>query len=188
LLIHALGLLCVLSAAVFAAGATRRWYDIVAMPVGFAVAALWLPPDPALAGGLVALVSLSQLLRPGWRTASVVGAGVLAGLWAAWLRGLGWPTFPAVVVSAAVPGVSAWLSLRRPSFAPAQIREEALCAMGALGLVVAVGPIVTVGWSSAVALNLPSNDVSATGPAPWLLVVGASVALLGGMHSLWRRR
>jgi hypothetical protein len=173
---------------VFAAGITRRWQDFAALPVGLAVAVLWLPPEPAVAGGLVALVTMSQLGRPGWRIVGAVGAGALAGLWTVWLRGWGLPTFPALIMSAAVPAVSAWLSLRQPSFAPVRIREDAMFAVGVLGLVVAVGPTVTAGWSSAAALNVSRVGAGATGPGPWLFVAGAGVMLIGGVHSLWRRR
>ncbi len=185
---HALGLLCVLASVVFAAGITRRWQDFVALPAGLAVAVLWLPPEPAVVGGLVALVTLSQLGRPGWRLAGAVGAGALAGLWTVWLRGWGLPTLPALIVSAAVPAVSAWLSLREASFAPVRIREDALFAVGALGLVVAVGPTVMAGWSSAAALNVSRGGAGAIGPGPWLFIAGAGFMLIGGVHSLWRRR
>ena len=190
LLTQTLGLLCVLAATVFATTTARRWQDIAGLLAGFVSATLWLRPEPAVVGTLTAVVALIQLLRPGWRTAGSAGAGVLAGLWALWLQGLGWPLAPALMVSAALPVAAAWLSLNRPSFAPVRVREEALFAVGALGVVVAAGPLVTTGWGSAAALNLPSS-ASATGPvapAPWLFVAGAGVMLLGGVHSLWRRR
>ncbi len=188
MLTHTVGILCVLGAAACASGLRRRWQDLAALPLGFAVAVTWQPSAPAAAGGLALLAVLSLLIRPDRSYVGAAGAGVLAGLWAVWLHGLGCPWALALVLGAAVPVVAAWLSLTRPSFAPVRIREDALFAVGALGLVVAVGPTVTAGWSSAVALNLPRGGVAASGPGPWLFAAGAGVMLIGGVHSLWRRR
>lgn len=188
MLTHALGLLCVLATSVFAAATTRRWQHLAAAPVGFAVAVLWLPPAPAVAGGLAALVALGQLVRPGWSGAGMAGAGALAGLWAVWLRTLGWPMVPAMVVSAAVPAASVWFSQRRAGFAPTRVREEALLAVGVLGLVVAASPVVMAGWGTATALNPVSAGPGTQQAAAWLFVTGGGVMVLGGVHSLWRRR
>jgi hypothetical protein len=187
-LTHAVGLSCVLAATVFAAAMTRRWQDIGLLATGFVVAAVWLQPEPGLTGALVASVAASRLVRPGWRSVGVAAAGLLAGLWAAWLHREGWPLAPALVMSAVIPGLSAWLSVRRTSFAPLRVTEEALFAVCAVGLLVAAGPVVTTGWGSATTLTAPTG-VPASGQTPtWLYVAGVGAMTLGGVHSLWRRR
>ncbi len=188
MLTHAVGLSCVLAAAVFATAMTRRWQDIGLLAITFVLAALWLRPAPGPTGCLMAAVAVSRLTRPAWRSVGVAGAGLLAGVWAAWLHREGWPLAPALGLSAVIPGLSAWFSVRRPSFAPLRVTEEALFAVCAVGLLVAAGPVVTTGWASATVLTVPTG-VPASGQTPtWLYVAGVGAMTLGGAHSLWRRR
>ena len=97
------------------------------------------------------------------------------------------PAPVAWLLGAGVPLVAAALAARRAGFAPASLREDAVAAVGAFGLLVARGPAGTAGWGAAAVMNLepgsgvrPGLDVSA-------LVLGAAMLAGGGAHALWRR-
>lgn len=194
LLFHALWMLCGLGTVIFATAASRRWYGLGALALGFAVAVLSFPserlPDPVWTGVLVALAAVLQLVRPGQIALTAVCGGALAGVWSSLLRIQGLPLPPALMLAAALPAISVWLAARRPAFAPAAVREEALLAVFGLGLAVAMAPGVLAGWRSALALNVSIDEnshVNQIVPAWTLLLGGASVAL-GGLYSLWTRR
>lgn len=196
---HMLWLLCGLGAAVFAthvaSGATRtfaaRSPTWIALAAGFVLAALWLRSgravDASWVGGLVAAVAAWQLVRPGRSAVMTLAAGALAALWASLIQVQGLPQSAAMAVGAALLLASAALAERRPNFAPSLLREEGLVVVLVIAVVVAVAPVVSQGWQSALALNL--TDTSATTvifPAWMLSFIGASIAL-GGLWSLWRR-
>lgn len=185
MLLHALGMLCSLGAATFATTAVGRWYAVALLPVGFAVAAFWLRPDPVWTGGLVALVAALQIVWPDRAAVTAVSAGVLAGLWGVVLQDTGLALLPALMLAASVPAASMFLARRHKGFAPAALREEACLGVGVLGLTVAMGPAVTAGWGSAVVLNLEpgSGHVMET----WVLFAGGGPVALGGIYTLWRR-
>lgn len=179
-------MLCGLGAAIFAATAVNR-RDVVVLTAGFLVAALWWQPGPAWTGGLVTLVAALHVARPNVAWATAACGGLLAGLWAPALQSEGVPAPVAWLLGAGVPLVAAALAVRRAGFAPASLREDAVAAVGAFGLLVAMGPAVSAGWGSAAAMNLepgsgvrPGLDVSA-------LVLGAAMLAGGGAHALWRR-
>ena len=184
-MLHALGMLCGLGAATFATAAVGRWYGVALVPLGFAVAAFWLRPDPVWIGGLVALVAALQLVWPDRAALTAVSAGVLAGLWGVVLQGAGLPVLPALMLAASVPAVSMVLARRRKAFAPAALREEACLGVGLLGLTVAMGPAMTAGWGSAAALNLEPGSGHVM--EAWVLFVGGGSVAFGGIYTLWRR-
>lgn len=188
MLVHALGLLCALGAAVLAAAVTRR-RDAAAMAVGFGAAALWLPPEPRVTGAAVAVVAVAVLARPGRVPIVAAGAGgLLAGAWTHVLAANGFAWWSAWLLAAGVAVVSAGAARRNPRFAPRAIREEALAVLAVGALIVAAAPAVAAGWSAAEAMNLRAGSVSRSGVHPAVLAALGAVVALGGVHALRRRR
>lgn len=191
-LFHALWMLCALGTTVFATASTRTRLALPALMLGFLVSAVWVRPerlpDAVWVGGLVALVAVLQLVRPDRADVlTMISSGVLAGVWISLLEIQGLPRALAWAIGGALPVVSAALTARRPAFAPAALREEALLVVLALGAVVATVPSVLEGWRSAVALNVTDKSgPNALVPMWTLWFLGTSVAL-GGVYSLWRR-
>lgn len=189
MLIHALGLLCALAAATFAAVPVgshpgRVW---PAAAAGFIGASVWLRPEPTSVGLLIAVVAGVQLVWPkrGWL---LIASGPVAGLWASLLSSQGLPTLAAWALAAGSTLASAWLSARRPEFAPTVLREEALLTICGLGLVVATGPTVSAGWGSARVMNLDPVGGVRQALGRWVFVLGGTSLVLGAWHSLRRRR
>ena len=188
MLVHALGLLCALAAAVLAAAVARR-RDAAAMAAGFGAAVLWLPPEPRVTGAAVALVAAAALVRPGrLRFVGGAAAGLLAGAWTHVLAANGFAWWSAWLLAAGVAVVSAGAAWRNPRFAPPAIREEALAALAVGALIVAAAPAVATGWSAAEAMNLRTGGVSQAGVHPAVLAALGAVVALGGAHALRRRR
>lgn len=192
LLFTALLMLCGLGAAIFAITAAGKRDGIAALAIGFAAAAIWIRPaalpDPAWTGSIAAAVALLEIFRRDVRLLAPFCGGALAGLWAALLQIQGLPPGAAMPVAGIVPAVSVILATRRGNFAPEALREEAMLAMVALGLAVAIIPEVTSGWHSALALNREQGNSSNQIIANWVLVLGAVSVVLGGLYSLLRRR
>lgn len=190
LLIHAFGMLCALASATFATRAAAQRLTGLAFVAAFVASAAWTRfvdlPDPALIGVLVALVAALRLKGPRFSPVAAVSAGALAAIWVSVLQLQGIPVVPAVVMAIAVPTASMTLALRRSSFAPPQLHEEALLLVAGLGLAVAVGPAVASGWRSAALMNL-QYEANASGLPSWALVVSVASVALGGGYSLWWR-
>lgn len=189
MLIHAVGMVCGLGAATLATTVTGR-RDIVGLIGGFVVATVWLRAEAVWIGGMVALVALVAVLRPGGRLVGLVSAvvaGALAGLWVHVLEGYGLPVWTALSLAAAVPGAALMLAHRSPRFAPQVLREDALLTIGLLGLVVAAVPALSLGWRSAVAMNLEPGGVGRPAMGLWITLGLGAVVSLGGLHTLWRR-
>lgn len=202
---HALALLCVFAAVVFAATAVRGWRSTAVALAGFAVGALSAGPagiDPALVAGLTALVAAVALTWPrrspirargasrvvdGHWIVTSASCGLLAAIWATMIRMQGLPAAPAYAVAAAVPALSAWLAARRPEFAPPILRDEALLAVIALGIAVAAGPSIADGWRSAMNLTVESGTFGRPVPA-WTLALASLSLASGGAYALWSRR
>ena len=164
----------------------------MALPLGFLSTTLWIAiqgaPEPASIGAATAVVAWLVLLRPGWRLLAAAAAGSLSALWIDFLSDRGLDLAPATLLVAAVVGFSAWATARRPDFAPAGIREEALLAVCGLGLIVAVGPRLVAGWTSAAALNATPGAIQAPGPEGWVILVIVGAMALGGALALRRSR
>ena len=161
---------------------------MVALIAGFAVATIWLRPEPVWVGGMVAVVAalgLAWSRRFGPLGAAV--AGVLAGLWVHVLESYGLPGWTTLPLAAAVPGTAVVLAHRSPRFAPPALREDALLTVGVLGLVVAAAPVLSLGWRSAVAMNLEPGGGVRPAMGLWVTLGLGAVVALGGLHTLWRR-
>ena len=186
MLVHAVGMVCGLGAATLATVVSGR-RNSVTLIAGFVAATIWLRPDPVWIGGMVALVAVLGLVRPGLGLPSSAAAGALAGLWAHVLQSYGLPGWSAVPLAAAVPGAAAVLAHRSPRFAPVALREVALLTICVLGLVVAAAPALSMGWRSAIAMNLEPGSGVRPAMGLWLTLGLGAVVSLGGLHTLWRR-
>ncbi len=189
MLLHALGMVCSLGAVIFAAGVRDRW-GAVALAAGFVAGAVWLRPEPVLAGGLAVAAAALSITRP--RRVPVflidaVVAGLLGGMWGHVLAQFGVPPWSAWPLAAIVACAAALLSRRLPGFAPRAMREDALLAYAFLGALVAAWPAVTMGWSAASAMNLESEETIRAAVRLPVAIGLASLASLGGLHALWRR-
>lgn len=145
-------------------------------------------PDPAWVGLLVAIVAVGHLFRPRIAPLTLLIAGALAGLWSALLQVQGLPASLAFLVAAVLPGAATLFSIRRPVFAPATLKDEALLIIVVLAAATALGPGVADGWRSASALNLESPDAVVHAVPGWTIAVVAGTTALGGLYSLWVRR
>jgi hypothetical protein len=187
---HALWLLCAVGSVIFAAQGTKR--SILGLAVGFAAAASWVHPgrlpDVAWIAGVTALAAGLTLFRPALVDLGAVWGGALAGILVSLLRVEGIPAVPALILSAALPSVSAFLALRRSDFAPKAMREEALLLLLALGAGAAMAPQIVAGWQSAGSLNVGPGQNAANSMPAWVLLLGGMSVALGGLFSLWRHR
>ena len=188
----ALVMLCGLGAPIYATTIEGRRYRLVACVAGFALALYFgrngVLPNPSALGLVVAGCAALEVFRPRWSFLSPVCAGVLTAIFTMVLRIQGVPTVGAIAIALVFPIVAGWLASRRDSFAPRNLREEAMLLMIALGILVAVIPEVSEGWRSAMTLNRDSDVASTPVIASWALVFGTTSALLGGVYSLLRRR
>lgn len=190
LLLHAVGLLCALACATLATAASDR-SGVLALAAGFALGALWLQPEARWTGVLVAVAAGLALARPRGAPAALavsLAAGLAGGLWTRVLAGYGLPAWTAWLVAAAVLAAAASSARRDARFAPAALRDDALAALGALGLAVAAVPAVTAGWRAAAAMNLEVDGLVRPDVHPWVVVGVAAMVSLGGLHTLRRRR
>jgi hypothetical protein len=146
-------------------------------------------PDARWIGCVVAGVAVVLVFRPTVRWLGPLCGGAIAGLLGGLLEAQGVAFSIAAPAAVLFPAASAYCSLRKPGFAPDDLRQEAILATAALGLTVAVIPEVTAGWQSALALNREQEN---GGPnqiiANWVLVLSAASLALGGLFSLLRRR
>lgn len=189
-------MLCALGAAVFATAVggvvstVTRMMTWITLATGFALMTWFVSNrviDASWIGGLVTILAVWQLLRPGHPLIVTAAAGALAALWGALLLAAGAPRLVTVPVSAVVPMVSAWLTARTPAFAPQLLREDATLVILLLAVMVGVAPTIAEGWRSAHVLNATDpTGASAFLPIWMMSFVGASMAL-GGAWSLWRR-
>lgn len=189
MLVHAVGLLCGIAAAVFAA-LVRDRRGVLTLAAGFLTGIVWLQPGPGWTGAVVAATAGLALVRPGG-TAAVLAAplvaGLAGGLWSRVLGGYGLPLWLACLLAFGVIALAAVSSARDPRFAAPSVREDALAALGVLGLAVAAAPGVAAGWRAAGAMNLAAGDMVRPGVHPGVVLGLASVVALGGLHTLRRR-
>ncbi len=189
MLTHAVGLLCGLSAAVFAT-AVRNRCAALALAAGFLMGVAWLQPGPAWTGAVIAATAGLALVRMEGTAASVAAplvAGLAGGLWSGVLGGYGLPLWLACLLASGVIAVAAVSAARDPRFAAPSVRDDALAALGVLGLAVAAAPGVAAGWRAAQAMNLASADTVRPGVHPGVVVAFAAAVALGGLHTLRRR-
>ena len=189
---HALWLICALAPPALAAVPTgNRWMVFLAVASGFAAGAWWFGPstlpDAVWVGILAALVAAIRLVRSDAMLAACCTAGALSAVWMSLLRleGVLWPV--AAAASLAPPLLSAFLTTRRPHFAPRILRDEALLITVTLGLAVAVLPGILDGWRSATILNIQDKATAARVVPGWTLALTAGSVSAGGLFGLWRR-
>jgi hypothetical protein len=186
-------MLCALGVVVHASAAARRVRDLIALAIGFFVAAIVTSPqrlpDPAWVGVLSAAAAAVVLFRPRVALASAAWGGALGGMLTAMAEVQGLHPMAAVGAPALVAAIAAWLARARPAFAPDVIRDEAMLAICLLGLVVSVVPGVIDGWHSAANLTIEPAAPGPTIPLPaWTLVVVGTSTALGAAYALWGRR
>jgi hypothetical protein len=188
----ALGMLCALGAATFAAAAAprRRW--LIALAIGF-VSAVVLPgaeqpPDPETIGLFAAVSGIVYLFRPRYAWLAMMLGGVVAGMLIPVLGMLGAPVLLTGPLIALGMAGTVWLAQTRPVFSPETLREEALLIVCTMGLAVAVLPSVLDGWQAARNLNVPVENVAREAIPTWTLSVIATSTLLGAAYALWSRR
>ena len=188
-MLHAVGLLCGLAAAVLAV-LVRDRYGALALAAGFLIAVAWFQPGPGWTGTAVAATAGLALARPRGAPASLAAAlvaGLAGGLWSRVLGGYGLPLWLACLPAFGVIVFAAVSSARDPRFAAPSVREDALAALGVLGLAVAAAPGVAAGWRAAAAMNLAAGDMVRPGVHPGVVLGLAAVVALGGLHTLRRR-
>ena len=182
-------LLGLLAAAAFAGSGTPKPAALVAMAVSFVgcLAALAAIPTVELPVFVVAGVALA-LAQPEWPLVPAVAAGGSAAGSVSALTAAGLPLAVGIAAGAGIVALGAALAARRPGFAPAKVRDEALLLVGALALVLAVGSEVAAGWRSAAAFAATplASEVPAGGFGLAAVVVAAIV--LGGGYGWWKRR
>jgi hypothetical protein len=199
LFFHALWILSGVGAVVFSANpASSRltWlasgFLILGFAIGVAATGPDRVPDPVWIGGVAALLAALLLFKPRLGAVAAAYGGFLAAIWGVLMRVQGTPPAFALALAAAVPAVSAILTVRRPGFAPVHLREEALLVVLVLGVVVSMAPGAAAGWQAAVALNAESltvpNDVASQMIPVWTIAATVAATLLGGAYALWMRR
>jgi hypothetical protein len=190
--LHSLWILAALAATVFLAVAVRDWRSIAGAAGGFLASVIWIKPDrlpdPVWVGGLAALAAALQLFHPGYSLASAILGGALAGLCGPLLQVFEFPALLSILLASALAVSVAWLSIRRPGFAPKPLCEEALLVICGLGILTAAAPVVSDGWQSAVALNREGLSGAQNAMPVWVLAVSSAAAAAGGMYTLWRHR
>jgi hypothetical protein len=194
-LLTAVLMLCGLGAVTLTTTAGRRLEAFGAVGLSIVIAAVGISveylPDARWIGCAVAAIATVLVFRPNAQWIGPLCGGVLAGLLAVLLEAQGvafWVAMPGAVL---LPAASAYCCSRRPDFAPGDLRQEAMLATAALGLIVAMIPEVTAGWQSALALNREAETESGSSQiiiANWVLVLSAASVALGGLYTLLRHR
>ncbi len=187
----ALGMLCALGAATFAAAAAPRRHWQIALAIGFVSAAVLsgpAQPDPEVTGLLAAMSGIVYLFRPRYAWLAMVLGGAVAGMLVPALGLLGAPSPVTAPLMAAGMAGTVWLAKSRPDFSPETLREEALLIVSTLGVAVAVLPSVLDGWEAAANLNVRVENVARDAIPAWTLSVVATSTLLGAAYALWSRR
>lgn len=190
---HALWMLCALGSVVLAAAAARAGFlAALAMTVAFLVTARYVGPqslpDATIVGVLALTAAAIFLFRPRYAIVGAALGGMVGGVWTGLLEVQGLPYSVALIGAASVIGLTRYLTRRRPSFAPEQLRDEGLLAVGLLGLVVAMLPGVLDGWQAAANLAAPSDRAGQTVVPMWTSALLLSSTTLGAVYSLWSRR
>ena len=188
---HALCTLTGVATLVFATLTAPTWQARTAAALAFAAstaAGAWFGPPPADATGLlVGLAAAAMLLRPRSVTLAPLAAGALGGSWGVMLAAQDVAPGLAIPVAAIWPVAAMWCA-RRPAFAPARQRDDALIVLVVFSAATAIVPGVLDGWRAAVNLSVQSAPAAPMPLPAWTLAVGASALALGGLYSLWSRR
>ena len=189
---HALWMLCALGAVVFATAAASNRLAIAALVAGFVPAVFWWSggrlPDAAMAGTLTLVAAAVYLFRPRLRIVASTVGGILGGMLSAMLQVQGVPASLSPLVAATPIAVAVWLTRARPSFAPEQLRDDAMLIVGVLGVSVAMLPGVLDGWQAATNLSAATERVPTAAVPAWTLLLIITTSSAGAAYSLWSRR
>jgi hypothetical protein len=185
-------MLCALGAAVFATAAAANLRTIAVLVVGFVPGVFWWSggrlPDAAMAGTLTLVAAAVYLFRPRLRVVAAAVGGILGGMLSAMLQVQGVPASLSPLVSATLIVVAVWLARARPSFAPEQLRDDAMLIVGVLGVSVAILPGVLDGWQAATNLSAATERVPTSALPSWTLLLLIMTSSAGAAYSLWSRR
>jgi hypothetical protein len=185
--LHSIGIVSALAAVVLVSARRFSAPALGALAFVFLVVALGVrvPPAAETLAGLVALAAALALAGPRHALAAAACGSALGGLWVCVLRSEGLPPWAAVLAAFVPLAVAAW-SARRPTFAAAGLREEALVLVAVLAIVVAVGAEALEGWRAATALRAAPIEEIEIAAAPWTSVVAAVSIGLGAVFALWK--
>jgi hypothetical protein len=186
-------LACALGAVVFATVSGRSVRALLMAGVMFAAPLAW-PPlvTGSVASGamglVIALVAVARLA--GWTRLDLPAlmAGWLTGGWAVLLQTAGVPLWAGVALAAALSGVAVVQSMRRESFAPARLCEDALVVVALVGVCAAAAPGLAEGWRAAVNLKFGGATQAAASVPAWAVAVSLTAAAAGAGYGAWSRR
>lgn len=188
---HLLWMVCALGAIVFAAVSACQLRQIGALAVGFASAAAWSsatqPPEPGWVGIFTAAAVGTSLFAPRSALAVVAWGGALGGLWTGLLELQGLSAWTATGIATGTLALTIVLTRTRAVFAPDVMLDEALLAVGALGVAVAILPGILDGWRAAANLNSGASTSHIAAPL-WTTGLVIAFAAMGALHSLWSHR
>lgn len=192
MLLHVLGIVCGLAVVAFAAVEPGRARSAIMFCAGLIGASVVIGPsrvpDPVWAGALATAGACIALATPRFGWAALLCGGITAAVWVSVLSAQGLPPPAAYVLVVGLAAASSGLAALRPRFATVALREEAFVLVGVLAVMLAVSPAIVSGWESAEALRAAPLAPPAVGSAAWAFGLAAGAALLGVLHSLWRRR
>ena len=188
---YALSLLCALGAVVMAAAPSPSKRTRITAVLLFCLGVGWTTwfgvPAAQVVGCLAAVGAAAFLLRPSWAASAAGIGGTLAGAWSGVLAAQGMTRWVAVPLAFAVL-TAATVARRDPLFAPPQLRDEALVAICALAIAVAMLPGILDGWSAAQSLTLEPGDQQRQLIPAWALAMTGSALGLGAGYAVWSRR
>jgi hypothetical protein len=191
--VHLTSLACALGAVAFGAVAGGSARALLMAATAFAatlawpIAATW-PAATGATGLLIAVVAVARLT--GWARQDVVAltAGWAAASWAMALHSEGVPLWGGALLAGAVPAFAIVQSVRRPSFAPARLCEDALVVVAFVAVCAAAAPGLADGWRAAVNLKFGEASQAAAMVPIWAIAVSLTAAGAGAAYGAWSRR
>jgi len=191
--VHLTSLACALGAVAFApvsGGSARALLmaaSAFAVTLAWPIAATW-PAATGATGLLIACVAVARLT--GWARQDVVAltTGWAAASWATVLHSEGVPLWAGALLAGAVPAFTIAQSVRRPSFAPARLCEDALVVVAFVAVCAAAAPGLADGWRAAVNLKFGGASQTAAMVPIWAIAVSLAAAGAGAAYAAWSRR
>ena len=191
--VHLTSLACALGAVVFATVSSGSSRALLVAATAFAatlawpVAATW-PAATGATGLVVAVVAVARLT--GWSPRDLVAltAGWGAASWTVVLHTQGVPVWIAAAMAVAVPVFAAVQRVRRASFAPARLCEDALVVVAFVAVCAAAAPGLADGWRAAVNLKFGGAAQPAAAVPIWAIAASMAAAGAGAVYGAWSRR